>query len=167
MSKVRTGPLQDLRVLETIFLVVLFEKLRAVVFFFSSPKFHLHHYISLRPAANPKVSHDQQRTSGDCCRGKGPLPVQLKCASLTSPASFAFGSIQFIFCFLNCILNHFLACVRQCCVECHACISRNGRSATHTETSVCSQAAPKRVWLRCWRCSNPSLPLQLFWATVR
>lgn len=33
VSKVHTGPLQDLRVLETIFLVVLFEKLRAVVFF--------------------------------------------------------------------------------------------------------------------------------------
>lgn len=91
VSKVHTGPLQDLRVLETIFLVVLFEKLRAVVFF---SKFHLHHYISLRPAANPKVSHDQQRTSGDCCRGKGPLPVQLKCASLTS---FAFSSIQLLF----------------------------------------------------------------------
>lgn len=110
VSKVHTGPLQDLRVLETIFLVVLFEILRAVVLL-SSPKFHLHHYIfssALRPAANPKVSRvvDQQRTRGDCCRGKGPLPVQLKCASLTS---FAFSSIQFIFCFLNCILNHFLA----------------------------------------------------------
>lgn len=177
VSKVRTGPLQVLRMLETIFLVVLliiswflFENTSVVFFRFfrrQNSTFTIIIFSSaLRPAANPKVSHvvDPQRTSGDCCRGKGPLPVQLKCASLTS---FAFSSIQFIFCFLNCILNHFLACVRQCCVECHACISRNGRSATHTETSVCSQAAPKRVWLRCWRCSNPSIPLQLFWATVR
>lgn len=71
----------------------------SVVFF---SKFHLHHYISLRPAANPKVSHDQQRTSGDCCRGKGPLPVQLKCASLTSFVS-AVSNLYFVF--LNCIFK--------------------------------------------------------------
>lgn len=102
VSKVHTRPLQDLRVLETIFLVVLFEKLRP-----SSSSFRRQnstaHYIYFQgapPAANPKVSHvvDQQRTRGDCCRGKGPLPVQLKCASLTS---FAFSSIQFIFCFFK------------------------------------------------------------------
>lgn len=52
VSKVRTGPLQDLRVLETIFLVVLFEKLRAVVFF-SSPKFHPAHYIYFQVRSAP------------------------------------------------------------------------------------------------------------------
>lgn len=103
VSKVRTGPLQDLRVLETIFRFSWFFVKNTSVVFFS--KFHLHHYISLRPAANPKVSHDQQRTSGDCCRGKGPLPVQLKCASLTS---FAFSSIQFYILFFKLYFKSFL-----------------------------------------------------------
>lgn len=95
VSKVHTGPLQDLRVLETIFRFSWFflkNTCRRLLFVAKIPPSPLYISSGLRPAANPKVSHvvDQQRTRGDCCRGKGPLPVQLKCASLTS---FAFSSI--------------------------------------------------------------------------
>lgn len=51
VSKVHTGPLQDLRVLETIFLVVLFEKLRQSSSFVA--KIHRHHYNFFKCSAPP------------------------------------------------------------------------------------------------------------------
>lgn len=169
VSKVHTGPLQDLRVLETIFLVVLFEKyvLRLLfvakippspmtpLFECASPRRQPQSFSRRGPATNQRRLLSRQGTTAGTVR-----------VCLSYVFRFQQYPIYILFFELYFKINSWRV-LRQCCVECHACISRNGRRATHTETSVCSQAAPKRVWLRCWRCSNPSIPLQLFWATVR